>query len=217
MPAFNPRALALVAGTIALVVFWHSPLLFPFRLFVVLAHELGHATAAWISGGSVERISLRLDESGDTLTRGGSPFLILNAGYLGSLLFGVVQLVVTSRGGSARWACHALGAGTLVLAGFFVRPILSTGFGYCLVAGLGYALVGRFAPESGARALVRGTGLFAILYAFRDIVDDVFIAGAGDASALATATHVPAVVWGGLWMVAGCAALWLFRRGILGR
>lgn len=210
------RAVALLAGSIALVVFWHSPFLYPFRIFVVLAHELGHALAAWGTGGSVERISLRLDESGDTLTRGGIPFLILNAGYLGSLLFGVVQLVLTSRGGSARWACHALGVGTIVLAAFFVRPILSLGFVYCVVAGLGYALVGRFAPESGARGLVRGTGLFAILYAFRDIVDDVFVAGAGDASMLAAATHVPAFVWGGIWILLGVGALWGFRRGILG-
>lgn len=216
MPTATARALALLAGVVVLVVFWHSPLLYPFRIFVVLAHELGHAIAAWVTGGSVERIALRLDESGDTLTRGGSPFVILNAGYLGSLLFGVAQLVLTSRGGVARWACHALGAGTLVLAAFFVRPLLSLGFLYCLVAGLGYALVGRFAPEPIARGLVRGTGLFAILYAFRDIVDDVFVAGAGDASALAAATHVPAFVWGSLWILLGLGALWVFRRRIVG-
>lgn len=216
MTSAQVRALALFAGAVALAWSWQSPWLYPFRVLVVLAHELGHAAVAALTGGKVTAIHLGLDESGDTVTTGGSAFLILNAGYLGSLFFGVAQLVATARGTGARWAAHALGVGVLAAALFLLRPVLSVGFVYTVVVGLGYLAVGRFAPEPLARGLVRGLGLFAILYAVRDIVDDVFVAGAGDASALAALTHVPAFVWGLGWLAVGAGALWAARRLVVG-
>lgn len=208
------RLLALVAGTLALVFFWHSPFVVPFRLLPVLAHEAGHALAAWLTGGSVESIALRLDESGETRTLGGFRLLILNAGYLGTLAFGVAQLVLSGRKG-ARVTAAALGVGILVLAAFFVRPVFSFGFGWCLVAGLGYAAIGKLAPEAVARGAVRGTGLFCVLYAFRDIVDDVFRSRGGDATMLAELTWIPASAWGLGWIGASLLLLWFARRAIL--
>lgn len=77
------------------LVFWDTPLIKPFRFFVVLVHEVNHAVAALITGGEVLEIRTHWDESGHTRTKGGFFPLISAAGYVGSALWGAL-LVHTS-------------------------------------------------------------------------------------------------------------------------
>lgn len=214
----------LVLGLLAvvLVLGWHTPLLVPLRILVVLFHELGHAVAAWITGGSVVSISLSADEGGVATTAGGWRFLILNGGYLGSLLAGLAILVASRRPGPSRGLLASLGLLVLLAALFVVRPILSFGFGYTLLAGAGLMVAGVKAPVRAAWWVLRGIGVFSVLYALVDIRDDILL-GRGvppvpgmvsDADALAALTGIPAVVWGVGWVLVGCLALWVLRRRI---
>ena len=52
-----------------------------------------------LTGGRIVAIGLSFDEGGVCQTRGGWPFVILNAGYLGSLFWGALP--------GARRAAHA--------------------------------------------------------------------------------------------------------------
>ena len=88
-----PFAALLVLGVAAAWALWLSPLLVPFRLFVTLIHEFGHALAAVLTGGHVLEIMVRLDGSGLTLVEGGNLFITASAGYLGSSLFGAALLL----------------------------------------------------------------------------------------------------------------------------
>jgi hypothetical protein len=149
---------------------WDAWFFWPLKMAVVAVHEGSHALMTWLTGGAVESFGLGLDQSGHVLSRGGNAILILNAGYLGSLLFGVGLLLLTRKGG---WT------------------------------------VGRL--------LLRGFGLYSVMYALLDIRDDVLLgAGASDAVALARLTGVPALVWGLAWIVAGVAVLWKLRRPLSG-
>jgi hypothetical protein len=56
--------------------------------------------------GTVERIVLNMNQGGATYIRGGNAFIILSAGYLGSLLWGLLLIEVAGRAREAR----ALGA-----------------------------------------------------------------------------------------------------------
>lgn len=96
----NHLALALLFGV--LLFFWDSWALWPLKILVVAVHELGHALATWLTGGSVVGFGLGLDQSGHVESMGGNAFLILNAGYLGSLLFGVMLLAALRRPTAAR-------------------------------------------------------------------------------------------------------------------
>ncbi len=82
---------------VAVWLLWDTPIVYPIKIFVVFLHELGHALAAVLTGGQVISIQIFPDEGGLTTTRGGWPFVILSAGYLGSLLFGGVLLYLSSR------------------------------------------------------------------------------------------------------------------------
>ena len=93
-----PRRLLLPLGLAAgALLLWGTFVVYPFRLFVVFLHEISHGLAAVATGGRIVSIGLSVDEGGVCLTRGGWPFLILNAGYLGSLLWGAGFLLLGGR------------------------------------------------------------------------------------------------------------------------
>ncbi len=93
-------SLALIAFMIALFL-WQMQglffLAFPFRLFVTMIHELGHGMAAVLTGGHFLRFEVTPRGAGLAWTSGGSRFFIIQAGYLGTALFGAALLVTTHR------------------------------------------------------------------------------------------------------------------------
>ncbi len=108
-----------------------------------------------------------------------------------------------------------LGLGVVGLTLAYVRTPF--GFAYGLVAGA--ALLGvatRLRPEV-SDVLLRVLGTVSALYAVWDIASDVLFRSlpASDASALATLTGVPAVVWGVVWIAASVVVLTLVLRSTL--
>lgn len=212
------RAAGLAAVGVVALLFWGSPWLLPLKLLVVLFHELGHATMAWLTGGEVLEIQLSADQGGLARTRGGNAFLILNAGYLGSLVAGVAMLVLGRRPRTARPVMAVLAAALVVIAVLFT-PWLSFAFFFTLAASVVLLAVVRWAPHEATAFATRGIGVFSVLYALWDIRSDVLSwnssGGTSDATVLAELTHIPAVVWGGLWIAAGVLVLILLRRRIV--
>jgi len=203
---------------VVLAAFWHSLLLFPLRILVVLFHELGHACVALITGGEVLEIGLSANEGGYCITRGGSRFLVLNGGYLGSLAAGVAILALSRARRASRGLVFSLGVLVLLATLFFLRPLVSFGFLYGALAGAGLLVLGLKAPAGVNWGLLRLVGLFSVLYALLDVRDDVFRGGEGvvsDATMLAELTHLPAAFWGIAWVLAGLAALFALRKRIV--
>jgi hypothetical protein len=208
--------LLLVITAVALAWFWHSPLLYPLRILVVLFHELGHALTAIATGGEVVEIALGANEGGHCITRGGFHFLILNGGYLGSLVAGLIILALSRGRRASRGLVTTLGALVLLVTLWLVRPIIGFGFGYGLLTGLALVGLGVKAPASVCWWFLRLVGVFSVLYALLDVRDDVFrnagYVGASDATMLADLTHIPAFVWGGGWILVGLALLVVLRK-----
>jgi hypothetical protein len=202
---------------LALLLFWNAWVLWPVKVTVVVFHELSHAMAAVLTGGEVVSISLSPNEGGLTQTIGGRPLVILNAGYLGSLAWGIGLVLASKRANTARMAVVGL---AILLAGttlFYVRPIVSFGFVFAgLVAGA-MAALSRWGGGEASSLVLRGLGTFSILYALVDVWSDVLRplgTGLSDASLLAAATGVPGVVWGLMWLGIGCGTLWALRRSL---
>jgi len=193
--------------------FWDTALIYPVKVFVVLLHEVSHALAAVATGGAVEQINLDPNQGGVAYTRGGIPFLILSAGYLGSLLWGGLFVMLGfSRWLRPRWIIGALGAGTLLLPVFVVRGF----FGIVFVLAFGAALLAgaRYLSQGWNRALLLGLGLTSCLYAILDIKSDVLDRPElmSDAAMLAEMTGIPTVFWGFLWIaIALLVSAWLLR------
>src|SRR5437588_3747956 len=92
--AVDTRFVGMLLLCVALaLLFWSTPLLLPFRLFVTMVHETSHALVGAVTGGQVFGIEISLDGSGVTLVRGGNLFLTASAGYVGSGLFGAGLLL----------------------------------------------------------------------------------------------------------------------------
>ncbi|MBI5958354.1 MAG: M50 family metallopeptidase [Chloroflexi bacterium] len=92
--------LAFIAFMIALVL-WQMQGLFwftlPFRWFVTLIHELGHGTAAVLTGGSFLEFQVTDRGAGLAYTSGGWRWVIIQAGYVGTAVFGAGLLFLTHR------------------------------------------------------------------------------------------------------------------------
>jgi hypothetical protein len=203
-----PRRLLLPLGlAAAALVLWDTFALYPFRVFVVFLHEISHGLAAVATGGTIVSIGLSVDEGGVCVSRGGWPLLILNAGYLGSLLWGAVFLLLGSRRTRARPVVALIGAFTLAATVVYVR----TGFGilYGLAAGcLLLFVASRLAPVV-SEYLLAAIGATSCLYAVWDVASDVLLrhSSQSDAAALARLTGLPAILWGVAWAAFSVAVL----------
>ena len=202
---------------IVLLLLWNTFLVYPFKIFVVFLHELSHGLAAIMTGGSIERIELTLNQGGVCLTRGGSSFVILSAGYLGSSLWGAILLVLSSRMRWDRTIVFIMGLMTFAITIFFIRSLF--GFLYGICSGALLLIAARKLPENFCRGLVQVIGMTSCFYAIYDIASDVFAnpIHASDAHALAELTGIPSFVWGLLWMLiamllAGLAVVTLSTR-----
>jgi hypothetical protein len=197
---------------VALWLLWYTPLIYPLKLFVVLAHEVSHGLMALATGGTIERIIITPDQGGVCQCPSGNAFLTLSAGYLGSLGWGaVLVLAARSRRPTPRTVTTILGAGILLLTAFYVRNTFGILFGALFGAGL---IAARGFPRGVHVALLNALGLTSCLYALLDIKSDVIDRPYmhSDASMLAQLTGVPTIVWGLAWIAAGLVVSWLLLR-----
>jgi hypothetical protein len=204
----RPPRLLLPLGIAAVaLVLWDTFVVYPFRLFVVFLHEISHGLAAVVTGGAIESIGLRFDEGGVCRTRGGWPFLILNAGYLGSLFWGATFLVLGERRTRSRTVIGAIGAFTLVVTLFYVRTLF--GFAYGLLAGSALLAVAARLRPAVSEILLATIGATSALYAVWDIASDVLFrhSNLSDAAALAQLTGIPAALWGVVWIAVSVGVL----------
>jgi hypothetical protein len=194
---------------------WWSPVIYPLKLFVVLLHEASHAAMAVATGGEVQRIVVTPDQGGLCYCPGGNAFLTLSAGYLGSLAWGALIVVLArARRPAPRDTTSLIGVAVLALTALYVR----NAFGILFGAMFGAALLGLRTAGRGVHVLVlTALGLTSCLYALLDIKSDVLDRPylESDAHMLAAMTGIPTVVWGVLWIGTGIAvSVWLFRRAL---
>lgn len=192
---------------------WNTPLLHPFQLFVVLLHEVSHGLAAIATGGMIRSIGLTPGQGGYCECPGGSAFLTLSAGYLGSLAWGVVLLETAKRAGRrAPAVVSVLGGLVLALTFLTIRTLYGLVFGALFGATL--LLAGRRLDAGVNRILLTALGLTSALYAILDIKSDVLDRPhlRSDAATLAELTGIPTVAWGVLWIGLALGVCGLFLR-----
>jgi len=199
---------SLLGLLVVIGLFWNSIVLQPLRLLVVFFHELSHGLAALVSGGRIAAIELVQGEGGVCYTIGGSRFLILNAGYLGSLLWGGFLLMIATRTRWDRQACLGLGVLMGLVALLWVRPVVSFGFLFTALVAAALIFAGLKFHEDICDFILKLIGLVSIVYVPQDIFSDTLQRShlPSDARMLAELTHIPTVIWGGMWVI---ISLWV--------
>ena len=217
MKAGAVRRLLVPLGTAILaLLLWNTFLVYPLKIFVVFLHEISHGLAAVLTGGRITAIGLTFDEGGVCVTEGASRFLILNAGYLGSLIWGALFLVLGTRRRLGRPLVAAVGGFTLVVTILFVRTPFGLAYGFLTGAALVFA-ASRL-PAGVSSVLLSVIGAVSCLYAVWDVGSDVIARSVpgSDAHALALLTRVPALFWGALWIALSLAVVYLALRRVAG-
>lgn len=193
---------------------WYTPVVYPLKVFVVLLHEVSHGIVALATGGTVEAIVLDPDEGGACYCPGGNSFLTLSAGYLGSLVWGVLFLLAAeSRRVRARALIGLTGGVILALTVLYLRGWFGVIYG--LLFGAGLVASARLFSEGLNRAVVRVLGMTSALYVLLDIRSDILQRPhlRSDAAMLADLTGVPTLLWGLIWMAVALFVLgWLLER-----
>ncbi len=69
-------------------------IVYPITIFVTIMHELGHSLFAVLTGGSVYAVQINPNGSGFARIAGGLTPLVLAGGYIGSVIFGNLLLLV---------------------------------------------------------------------------------------------------------------------------
>jgi hypothetical protein len=231
----RPQATTLLIAAAISIALWFIPfaelLNYPFRLFVTFIHEGGHALAALLTGNSVQSLSVAMDTSGETYTTKGGLFsqvFISSAGYLGSMAFGSLLLVLIRKSIATRVVLAGsavLVFGLTLIFGLF-KPLVAggalSGIPFTIVAGTllaaGLFAVARFASPSVASFFVSFLAVQCILNALLDLKTVFFLSSPfapsaqTDAMNMATATGIPAIFWTVLWIGVAFGMLWFVMR-----
>lgn len=201
--------------TAAVFALWQTPVVVPLKILIVFFHEVSHAIATVVTGGEVVRLSISADQGGLVLSRGGSRFITLSAGYLGSLLIGVGLLLAATRSKADRAIMAGCGIVTLVIAGLYVREVFALAF--TIGAGVVMLLIARFLGHAANDMVLRVIGLTSVIYVPFDIFSDTIARSElrSDARMLAEEFGGTTILWGSIWLVISLIVIgWCLRYGL---
>jgi peptidase M50B-like protein len=202
----------LVATAVSIVVSYlpfGEFMVYPLRLFVTFIHEGGHALAALLTLGSVGRLVIHPNASGETYTYGGLSFLISSAGYLTSTAYGAGLLMLLHDGGRSKAVLTVTAAIILTLTGFFTHDSFSLFIGIALTGLLIWVAIGWSARW--AHFFLSFLAVQCCLNAFYDL-KTLFLISANtnlhsDAVNMQETTMIPAIFWASFWIVVSILAL----------
>lgn len=201
------QLLILFSVIIAIFFLWSTPALYPLKLLIVFFHESSHALMTIATGGQVIELEIDRMQGGHVISAGGNRFITLTAGYLGSLIWGVViyLLAVGSKYDKAIMFC--LGIIIMVVTTLFVRDLFAFGFGG--LTGLFMILMGVKAPMQINDIILRVIGVTSMLYVPLDVYSDTIVRTSlrSDAFMLAEEFGGTTVLWGTIWLLVSVVIL----------
>ncbi len=195
---------------------WQTPAIIPLKILIVFLHEFAHAAMTVLTGGEVISLSVSANQGGEVWSRGGSRFLILTAGYLGSLLIGLGLLLAALRTNADRAVMAAFGGLMVLVALLYIRDLFA--FAFCVGTGIAMLAIARFLPRDVNDMVLRVIGLTSMIYVPYDIFSDTIARSnlRSDARMLAEEFGGATVLWGGLWLIISLAVIWYAVRKGLG-
>jgi hypothetical protein len=191
--------LILLLGLI--IIAWDYSILYPLKLLVVFFHESSHALAALLTGGTVKELIINKDQGGHVISQGGNQFIILSAGYIGSLLWGVVIYLTSVKTNYDKTIMAVLAVSIIIITVVFSRSLFSWLFG--LLTGGVMLLMAKYLAEKYNDFALRVIGLTSMMYAPLDIYSDTISRSylPSDAYLLAEYTGGATILWGGIWII----------------
>lgn len=194
------NALVLLGLSVALVLLWDTPVLLPIKLLTVFFHEFAHAAATWLTGGEVQALEIAANQSGHVVSLGGNRFVILSAGYVGSLLVGAGLFLVTGYTRQDRWVARIMAAVLAAVTVAYMRTPFALAF--CLIVAAAIGLMSFYLSNRTNDLVLHFIALASMLYVPLDIYSDTLRWGSSgsDAHMLAELVGGTARLWGFFWL-----------------
>ena len=200
-----------------IIIGWEYPILYPLKLLVVFFHESSHAIATLLTGGTVKELVINQDQGGHVISQGGNRFIILSAGYIGSLLWGVIIYMASVKSHYDKAIMAVLGISILIITLVLSRSIFSWLFG--LLSGGAMLLMARYLAEKYNDFVLRLIGLTSIMYAPLDIYSDTISRSylQSDAYLLAEYTGGTTLLWGSIWIIISVVVIFYCLKWVLNK
>ena len=145
-------------------------------------------------------------------TRGGSLFIVASAGYLGSILWGGLILILASRTRHDKIVGMVIGGLLVLLSMLYIRNL----FGFLFTTGFGVALaaISYFAKDHIVDILLKFLGMTSCLYVIIDIKEDLIqrtnVGSDADAIAQLLGSQALSMPIGIFWILLALAAFVFF-------
>jgi len=197
---------------IAIFFLWNTSFIYPLKILVVFFHEASHALMTILTGGTVGEMVVNVNQGGHVMSGGGSRFLTLSAGYLGSLLWGAVIYLAALKSRHDEIISGLLGLILIAITVIFVRN--GFGFGFGIATGVAMIALGTYGNEFINDLMLRVIGVTSMIYAPLDIYSDTISRShlRSDARMLAEEFGGATIMWGGIWIVVSAIILYYVVR-----
>ena len=175
----------------------------PFSWVMTYFHEISHGIGSLITGGSVVKIQLHLMGSGMCYTIGGIRFVVLQAGYVGAVVWGI--LIYRMADGMRKKGVNLIAVFLAVLVAvstiLYGRDVITWSI-LLVLFGLFVSIV-KLHETSFVKLSLKFIGVYVLLDAIRAPLQLIDGRHYGDGAKLSDLTMIPEVFWVVLWMVTG--------------
>jgi hypothetical protein len=210
-PFWRQSVYAQLAMFLVMLAIWPLPIVNPVKLLVVLFHELSHILMAYLTGGVVFGMAIDPGGAGVTLGMGGNEVLIVAAGYIGSLAFGILLYYLCAVWEPREvWAVLFLICCLSIVFRWLNIFTALFGVGAILIMGVGFFILADFVKKFLLRCVATTCCLYPIIDVGGEALEKTptgfLLNGAvigSDVSRLARLTDIGAVYIGAFWIVIG--------------
>lgn len=187
----------------------------PFTWFSTFFHEISHGLAALATGGAIIKIDLHLQGSGLCYTSGGSRFFILNGGYIGAVVSGILIYKMADSLSHRKTNILAIFlAGLIALTAILWARDLTT-WAILLILFVLFLGIIKLQDTKMVKWALKFIGIYVLVNAVRSPLYLIDGQSCGDGASLSNLTHIPEIFWVALWFVIGICGvlyLWLSRK-----
>ena len=212
------QSIHLIILITVVILFWNTLLVYPIKLFVVMLHEMSHGLMAIAFGGQIIEIQISKQIGGYCLysitPSFWSSFMTGCAGYLGSLFWGALILILAVKSEKDKYITLVIGMILLALSYFVMQS--GEFFGTTMTFGLGLFMLiafkyfGNFFHDLWLKFLGIISCAYVILDIKGDLIDNSNIGS--DADAIAVLTGLPSAFIGIVWMCIALITMFIVLR-----
>lgn len=184
----------------------------PFTWIMTFFHEISHGIAALLTGGSVEKINLHLMGSGLCYTSGGSRFIILQAGYIGAVLWGILIYEMADEFSHKNTNILAIFlAGLILVSALLYGRDIITWIILLILFGL-FVSITKLQEAYFMKISLKFIGIYVLLDAVRAPLHLIDGRNFGDGAKLSDLTGIPEIIWVLIWLAIGAGSLYVLWR-----